>query len=108
MKIDVKRIRKKTGLTNAKIAKIIGCHKQWLTNSEKECKPNKTDIWIIGLSDLSGIPIDELCVNTDEYEEEQKRIVVLSWIKTNIDNCLDPVQKENAEKLLKLYHNVIK
>ncbi len=108
MKIDVKEAREVTGLTNGQLAENIGCSSQWLTNSAIECKPTKTDTYIIKLSEVTGIPIRKLCINTDDKEEELKRIVVLEWIQKNIENCNTPIEKENANKLLKFYENIIK
>ena len=108
MKIDVKSSREVTGLTNGQLAKKIGCSSQWLTNASVNCKPTRTDVYIIKLSEVTGITIKDLCINTDDEEEAGKRVVVLEWIQKNIDNCKTPEQEENAKKLLKLYKNTIK
>lgn len=60
MKLDIKAVRNKTGLTNVEIAEKIGVNKQWLSNMENPDKFPKTLKTIVKLSNLSKISINKL------------------------------------------------
>lgn len=108
MRIAVEKAREKIDCNNTDLAKLIPCDKQWLTNASKEYKISKGERFLIRLSIVTGLSIDELCVNTEEEEDYREKVAALSWIKKNIQNCDTEEQREKAEKLLEFYNNLNK
>tara|TARA_R100000805_G_C3583971_1_gene87133 strand:- start:149 stop:340 length:192 start_codon:yes stop_codon:yes gene_type:complete len=60
MKIDVNKIKQKTGLEMIDVAKKVGCSYQWLVNVKRPEKFPKTLKTMMKLSKLTGLTIDEL------------------------------------------------
>ncbi len=58
MKVNVKKVKDATGLTQQEIAKEIGCCSQWLTNIQRE--GNISIKYLYKLSKISNISIDKL------------------------------------------------
>lgn len=66
MRVDVKSAKEIIGKSNIEIALDIGVCPQWLTNIQRGDKFPKTLKNIIKLSELSGIPIDDLIIKDED------------------------------------------
>ena len=62
MKIDIKRITQKTGLTQTELAEKVGCSMQYLSNLQREDKLSKPYKVLYKLSKISKISINKLFI----------------------------------------------
>lgn len=93
-KVNIKKVREVTGLTNIQIADKIGCSPQWLTNAERVDMYSKTLKIMDKLIKLSGLTYEGLtCENTEDYTDTEL------WIERVIDSCVTDEQLEHAYRL---------
>ena len=62
MIIDIRSVCDKTGLTQVEVAEKIGTTPQYLTNLQRADRITSSIKMLHKLSDLSGIPIDDLII----------------------------------------------